>query len=208
MLDLLNTCQTQSHELGPLLVLDLTFEKYSIKSLLLKLSRRVVWSCYLPSSSQIHPPSLSTWLHVIFLKFNLCCPYTFGCVAFYWSVANWPEATLSEKMDSLLRSFQLLMVHQKGVGLPAHLPLYVWMLSGLELAQILCLLLQWLWVLRCVWPVVCREHCFLEVIHYLWLLEAFHLLFHHSPWGEDYDIHIPFKAEHTTVSYSLHLDKL
>lgn len=42
VLDLLNTCQTQSHELGPLLVLDLTFEKYSIKSLLLKLSCRVV----------------------------------------------------------------------------------------------------------------------------------------------------------------------
>lgn len=61
-----------------------------------------------------------------------------------------------------------------------------WDIGCLELAQVLLMLSQLLWVLlTCVLlPVVSRQHCFLVALHCLWLLESSHPFFPNEHWEE------------------------
>lgn len=67
------------------------------------------------------------------------------------------------------------------VGVQAHAPALgfslSWACSGL------CMLPQSVWVRMCSNLVVSRKHCFLGVIHSLWLLQSFCLLFYKALWA-------------------------
>lgn len=75
----------------------------------------------------------------------------------------------------------------------------------------------WFELLQIVWPLwshrcncldVSTKHCFLAVIHRLWLLHAAPFSIILSFKKRECDIDVYFSSEHSTFSYSLHLDQM
>lgn len=77
-------------------------------------------------------------------------------------------------------------------------------LPGLKLCRY-CVCCYSLWVHMCSSPVVSGEHCFLGVIHHLWPLHSFCLLFFIGPWVPlgGFDEDIAFITGCSNVSHSL-----
>ena len=77
----------------------------------------------------------------------------------------------------------------------------------IEPVQILWLLPQSTWVHRYISPSVPGSHCFLGVMHHLWLLQFFCLLSSHlsEPCGEGFSQNIPFRTQCPNVCHFLHI---
>lgn len=139
-------------------------------------------------------------------KSNLWYPYILEFVAFYWNVVSLPVVTFL-KLTLSPSSYQLPIVPQSGAGLPAHLSSPCWDF---------CLIRACTWLVHaviaavsacvdqpsCVWKTL-----FLVVIKpsksYPSLLQ-----WSLSLWRRGSCRHVPFRAGHFTISYSLHLDQL
>lgn len=91
-----------------------------------------LWECHtvhfdhrhsLLNSSQVHPTSLPTQLHVLlFFWANLCNQILLG-VGPAWNMVHLPNVTSLKKMDSpSSRSYQMSIALHLGVGLPARCP--------------------------------------------------------------------------------------
>lgn len=145
--------------------------------LLYQFSENVV-QCFWTSSPPSPAPPRST-LHspptqlCVYIKYILCCSSTLGCVAFPLSMVKLPLAT-----PSFARIYQLPIALSCGWDFVSIFPLHV-ELVWLELAQVLCMLLQLLWVHMNSCPDASKEHCFLVVSHHL--LQSFFASFHMIP---------------------------
>lgn len=82
---------------------------------------------------------------------------------------------------------------------------FVW----LQLAQVLFMVLQLLWVQIYCESTVPRSQQVLEVIYNIWFLESFLSVFckDPEPWDEGDNISVWFRTENSVVSYSQHVDQ-
>lgn len=110
-----------------------------------------------------------------------CCPYTLGYVTFHWSVVNLPGTTPFKKTD-----------YSSPLSCPAPLSILniIWH-SLLACCHNHC-------ESMCPIALLCPENI---VIHHLWLLQPFHLLFEEDPLalrGRGVT-DVPLRAEHPSV---------
>lgn len=95
-----------------------------------------------------------------------------------WNVftKHWEKITFSFVSD-----YQLQITSWLEFGVHVYLSLceHTWLVP----VQALCMLSQSLWSCMCISPVVFRKHCFLGVIHHLWHLKFFLILFDIDLWA-------------------------
>lgn len=117
--------------------------------------------------------------------------------------------SLKRNRFSSSNSNQLSVAPQLRRGFCAHLPIPCWDFTLLEYAQVLLMLSQPLWVHMCSFSILPGKCCFLVLIHCLWLLPCFSLLFSNDPCvlgGWDGIQNAQFRAENSAVSRSLHIN--
>lgn len=66
---------------------------------------------------------------------------------------------------------------------------------------------QSLWVCICIYSVTPGTLFFLDVMNHLWMLQSFCILFRKDPCTLQVNMHVPHRAEHAMVLYSLHTEK-
>lgn len=64
-----------------------------------------------------------------------------------------------------------------------------------------------LWVCICIYSVMPGTQFFLDVMNHPWMLQSFCILFHKDPCTLQVNMHVPYRAEHAMVLYSLHTEK-
>lgn len=121
--------------------------------------------------------------------------------------AFWEGITsLKKKTNSpFSNSYQIPKVPQVVMAFHIHLPLFcAGILFGwLKLVQVLCMPSSLLWAHMCSSPAVSRKHCFLDVFN----RSVPSSLKIPELWGQEYSMHVPVRAEHSTASKSLHGDQ-
>lgn len=140
---------------------------------------------------------------------TVCVDHILLIYGFQWRVVNPPGAALSKKMVS--PSQQPSTANNLARGWNSCLP-PLCMLDFVcpEPPPILCMGFHLLWINMCSVPAVSRKPCFLVVAHCLRLLRSFHSFPMWSPnLGRRLcDTDVLFRAQQSTVSFSLHLDPM
>lgn len=105
----------------------------------------------------------------------------------YWPTT--PEHFDTTRENPLKKTFfpfiswhQLQIISWLGMGIVSLPPLNGRPLS-LKPIQVLCMLLQSMWVYMCLCPVMFGRYCFLRVVYHLCLLKYFCFLFCLDPWA-------------------------
>lgn len=180
-----------------------------------------IWSYLSNSANSSCHISLPYWLkYVSSFKFififskpsrsYLCCPYILGCVAIHCSLDNLPRETPLKNLTHSPSICQIPIAPQLR-SRSSYLPLFsmlrscqAWVCANLvhAVTTVLVHILTFHFLLR--------KHCFLVVIHHVWLLQSFAecptRIKSHGRWR--YEIDVPNRTENSTVSYFLNLGKL
>lgn len=145
------------------------------------------WNSQKKSPTNTYPFSncYPVFYFIFFSPSISCCPYTLGYVTFHWSVVNLPGTTPFKKTD-----------YSSPLSCPAPLSILniIWH-SLLACCHNHC-------ESMCPIALLCPENI---VIHHLWLLQPFHLLFEEDPLalrGRGVT-DVPLRAEHPSVSITI-----